>query len=925
MLRAESFRRAMTTRRKSPAYLFPLSGWLAFLAFFAFSPRIFPDTLAQPDSKPIFLTNWTLGSSCVIGAGGKEISSPGYPTRAWHAAAVPSTVVAALVADGTYPDPYFGENLRSIPGTEYPIGKMFSVLPMPLDSPFRCSWWYRTAFRLPADDKGRHVWLHFGGINYRANIWLNGRKFADAKNVAGAYRTYEFDVTPYLSDGPWNVLAVETIAPTEKDLGINWVDWNPEPPDKDMGLWREVSVRSTGPVVIRYPQVITHFPSASLGRADLTVEAEVQNAGAVETTGTLSGQIEDTAFQQTVTLAPGETREVRFTPDQFPQLHVENPVLWWPAQMGQPNLHELSLRFSAGGELSDSATIRFGIREITSELDAQGHRLFRVNGKKILIRGGGWAPDMLFRQQPERLKTEFRYIRDMNLNAIRLEGKMETDEFYDLADENGILIMAGWCCCDYWEHWPKWKPRDLEIATASLRSQIMRVRSHPSMMVWLEGSDNPPPANVERAYVGVLKESDWPNPYISSASEKPAALTGPSGVKMMGPYDYVPPDYWLADKGKYGGAYGFNTETAPGPAIPPLCSLKKMLPDAHIHPDDSVWNYHAGSEGFKDLSRFDAAMSAIYGAPAGIEDYERKAQAMAYDGERAMFEAYSGNKYGSTGVIQWMLNNAWPSLIWHLYDYYLQPAGGYFGAKKACEKLHVQYSYDDRGVVVVNSGYQDVSGLTVAAKLYDLGLHERFSREARADLAADAVAKVLELPEQAFQPASPVYFLQLTLEDSAGSVVSTNFYWLSAKKNSYEWEKTTYAYTPVGSYEDLTALSALPNAHSLAVSASVERAPEGPLVRVHLQNPGDHLAFQIHLGIQGKIGDNEILPVLWDDNYVELMPGESREITAQFLAPDALEGGARLVVTGWNIAEAELPLRETKPGTPELHAQERGR
>ncbi len=912
----------MNILRKSAASILFIS---VLLAPFAFSPRIFPDAPPQPDAKSVLLTSWTLGSSCEIGARGKQISVVGFSTRGWHAAAAPSTVLAALVADRTFPDPYFGENLRSIPGTGYPIGKLFSVLPMPLDSPFRCHWWYRTAFRLPANDEGRHVWLHFGGINYRANIWLNGRKIADARDVAGAYRTYEFDVTPYISSSPWNVLAVETIAPTEKDLGINWVDWNPEPPDKDMGLWREVSLRSTGPVVIRYPQVTTHLPSAPLGPADLTVEAELQNAGALEVTGTLAGQIEDTAFEQAVTLAPGETREVRFTPDQFPQLQIENPALWWPAQMGQPNLQKLSLRFLAGGGQSDSAMIRFGIREITSELDAQGHRLFRVNGKRILIRGGGWAPDMLLRQTPERLKTEFRYIRDMNLNALRLEGKMETDEFYDLADENGILIMAGWCCCDSWEHWAKWKPRDLEIATASLRSQIMRMRSHPSLMAWLEGSDNPPPAKVEKAYIEVLKEADWPNPFLSSASEKPAELTGPSGVKMMGPYDYVPPDYWLADKGKYGGAYGFNTETSPGPAVPPLASLKKMLPAADIHPSDPVWNYHAGSEGFQDLSRFDAAMNAIYGAPAGMEDYERKAQAMAYDGERAMFEAYSGNKYGSTGVIQWMLNNAWPSLIWHLYDYYLQPAGGYFGAKKACEKLHVQYSYDDRSVAVVNSSYQDFSGLTVTAKLYDIASHERFSREARADLAADAVVKMLDLPEEAFQPVSPVYFLQLTLKDSGGTVVSTNFYWLSAKKNTYDWEKTTYAYTPVSSYEDLTALSTLPDARALQVSVNVERGREGPLVRVQIQNPGDHLAFQIQLGIRGKNQDEEILPVLWDDNYIELMPGESREITAQFLEPDAFRGGARLTITGWNISAAELPLRETKPDAPELHAQERGR
>ena len=336
----------------------------------------------------------------------------------------------------------------------------------------------------------------------------------------------------------------------------------------------------------------------------------LHNATAEPVTGTLVAYIEDKSLRQTVALDANETRTVRFAPEQYAELRVENPKLWWPAQIGEPNLHELSLSFLVGGDLSDSEKSTFGIREITSEVDSQGHRLFRVNGKRILIRGAGWAPDMLLRQSTDRLKTEFGYVRDMNLNTIRLEGKMETDDFYDLADRNGIFVMAGWSCCDYWEHWEKWKPSDLEIATASVRSQLMRMRGHPSMLVWLNGSDNPPPAAVEKAYIQVLKDSDWSVPYVSSASQSQTTVTGPSGMKMTGPYDYVPPDYWLTAGKKFGGADGFITETSPGPAVPPISSLKKMLP-ADAMPDSPAWNYHAGSLGFKDLSHFEQAMSAI--------------------------------------------------------------------------------------------------------------------------------------------------------------------------------------------------------------------------------------------------------------------------------------------------------------------------
>jgi len=890
----------MNSPPKFAAFFFAALGFI--LALFAPAPRILADSRDAANERVLLHDGWMLQSSCKVAAKGAQISLPGFGTDGWHATTVPSTVVAALVEDKTFPDPYFGENLRSIPGATYPIGKMFSVRPMPKDSPFRCSWWYRTEFRAPDGFEGKRVWLNFAGINNRANIWLNGQRIAGEHDVAGAYRTYEFDISSLLvRDGP-NVLAVETIAQTEKDLGVNWVDWNPTPPDKDMGLWREVSLRATGPVEIRFPAVAAHFPAASLDEADLTVEAELRNSGPAPVTGALEAELEGHRIRQAITLKAGEVRTIGFAPEAFSELRVQSPELWWPHQMGAPALHSLSLRFLLGDRVSDSASIRYGIREITSENDPQGHLLFRVNGKRILIRGGGWAPDMLLRQSPERLKTEFRYVRDLNLNAIRLEGPTESDAFFDLADEQGVLVMAGWTCCDYWQKWTDWKQSDIEIATASERSQIERLRAHPSMLAWLNGSDQPPPAAVERPFLAVLKELDWPNPVLSSASENITPITGRSGVKMRGPYDYTPPDYWLADTAKFGGAYGFATEISPGAAVPPLSSLRKMLPAEHVVPDDPVWNYHAGSERFQNLRHFEDAMNAIYGAPSDLADYERKSQAMAYDSERAMFEAYSRNKYGSTGVIQWMLNNAWPSLIWHLWDYYLQPAGGYFGAKKACEPLHVQYSYDDRSVAVVNSTYQPGLNLSVTAKLFDSALHERFSATLPVDVPADGVTKARAFPEGAFDPASPVYFVDLVLKDNFGKELSTNFYWLSAKKNIYDWAaEDNDAFTPVKSYEDFTALQSLPSAGKISVGAGVLSGAGGPLVRAMLQNRSDHLAFQIHLGIRRKNEGADILPVLWSDNYFSLMPGESRAVTAQFLSPDALSGETELRVTGWNI------------------------
>jgi exo-1,4-beta-D-glucosaminidase len=381
--------------------------------------------------------------------------------------------------------------------------------------------------------------LKFGGINYRANIWLNGKQMAKSEDAAGAWRTYEFDITDYAVLGKPNVLAVEVFSPTDTDLAITFVDWNPAPPDKNMGLFRDVDITTSGPVAVRYPTVVSKVDSPANDQAHLTVTALLKNAASHPVKGTLKGVIEKTEFSQEVELGPGESKDVTFAPDQFPQLNFDRPRLWWPAQMGKPELYPLRLEFDLDGKTSDLSETRFGIREVKSEVLSANRRLFSINGKNVLIRGGGWSPDMMLREDPQRLRDQFRYVQDMGLNTIRLEGKLEPREFFDLADERGILLIAGWCCCDHWEHWPNWKPQDFTIAEQSLRDQIYRLRSHPSLIAWMNGSDNPPPPDVEQTYLKVEKDLLWTNPVVSSATAKLAGFSGESGVKMTGPYEYV--------------------------------------------------------------------------------------------------------------------------------------------------------------------------------------------------------------------------------------------------------------------------------------------------------------------------------------------------------------------------------------------------
>jgi exo-1,4-beta-D-glucosaminidase len=852
---------------------------------------------ARAQNERMLRTGWLLQSSAKVGADGAQISSTRYRPRDWYRASVPSTVVGTLVEDSVYRDPFFGMNLRSLPGMTYPIGANFVHTAMAPDSPFAAGWWYRTSFATPAGARGRHTILRFDGINYRANIWLNGKRLADSSRIAGTYRRYEFDVTDGLAARGANVLAVEIFAPTPPDLQTTWVDWNPSPPDKDMGLWQPVWLSTAGDVVVRYPEVASRVDTTTHRSADLTVVAELRNLASHPVSGTLRGRIGRIEFSKGVMLQAGDSALVRFSVDSFPQLHVANARLWWPAELGRPELYDLDLDFASGGRVSDRSHLTFGIREVTSESTSKGGRLFRINGQRILIRGGGWAPDMFFRPQPERQDAQLRYALDMHLNTIRLEGNYENDRFWQRTDSLGLFVMTGWVCCSAWEEWPKWGTEQYTVAAASLRDQMRRLRGHASALVWLNGSDNPPPANVEQMYLDIEQREAWPNPTISSASAKPAQYSGASGVKMTGPYDWVPPSYWLQDS-THGGAWAYNTETSPGAAVPPIESMRRMMPERDIKwPLDSVWLYHAAGGQFTHLlDRFDTALTRRYGAPKSAEDFTIKSQLMTYEGERAMFEAYRRNKYVSTGVIQWMFNNAWPSIYWHLFDWYLRPGGGYFGTKRANEPVHVMYSYDDRSIAIVNATRAAIRRARLRTVVLGLDGTTQFAEDTVLDIPADTSMRLFVLPEP--RGLSGAYFADLRLTRSSGSELSRNFYWLSTHPDVLA-DTSTWYMTPVKEYADYTGLQAMPAA-TVNATARFTASAGTTTARVTLTNPGRSIAFFVRLQLAGR-GDDEALPVSWEDNYVSLLPGETRTLTATVRTRDLGGASPRVVVSGWNV------------------------
>ena len=892
--------RAAYRRRFAKELTFQLvTGLCVVCSGVSLAPRCAAQTQSRTLASRIQIDGWRLQTSSLVSETGEELSSPGHQTKDWHNAVVPGTVIGSLVNDRTLPDPYFGINLRNLIGKKFRSEKILAELPMDMESQFAVPWWYRTEFAVPENFRGKLLWLHFGGINYRADIWIDGHQVADARTAVGTWRIYDFNVTSLVRPGERSTIAVKVYPPTHTDdLALSYVDWNPGFPDRYMGLFREVTLSGSGPVAVRYPAVSSHLDLPDTATAHLTVVTQLTNGTDTPQVGTLEGRIDDRSFSQKVGLQPNETKDVLFDPSLVSQLNIANPRLWWPTQMGEPNLYHLQMRFTINGAESDRTDTHFGIREITSQLDADDHRLFLINGKKLLILGGGWAMDLMMQKSKQRLEDEFRYVRDMGLNTIRLEGMFETDDFFDLADREGILVLAGWSC-SLWETWPKWQEEQVEVASESLRSQILRLRSHPSMLVWLNGSDNPPPPEIERMYLAIERQSFWPNPIISSAAQIPTTVTGKSGVKMTGPYEYVVPEFWteeLDDEGDRGGAFGFNTETGPGPAIPPMETLEEILPKEHLWPIDDWWTFHAGLIDFRDLHVFTRMLNARYGQAADLDDFLLKSQLMRFEAVRAMYEAHTRNKYRSTGVIMWMLNNGWPSLIWNLYDYQLRVAGGYFGAKIALERLHPIYGYDDHAVWVVNSRYNDAKKLRVNAKIYDLNMKERFARQVTLDAGADTSMKAFTLPEMA--DLTPVYFLKLELQDASGGLVGFNFYWLTNPP-----ETITHGIVNINDgfargVSDFRPLAQLPKVKLLS-TAQTNEENGSTVTRIHLQNDSVNLAFFVKLRLSACGTNNDIHPVLWSDNYVSLLPGEKREISAIDRSPEA--GQVRVDVSGWNV------------------------
>ena len=799
------------------------------------------------------------GDRLVLGDGW-TLKSAAVPQQ--FSATVPSTVAGTLYEAG-----YFGDNLLEARNYEKADKAVFDDV-----------WTYSTTFA-GKPGRGQHAELVFDGLDYYADIFLNGKQIASSDTTAGVFIRRAYDVTALLKNR--NKLEVKLRRAQNGDLNHGYVDWNPRPLDESMGIVRPVTLHTTGAVSVEDVYVIPDLDVETFATADLTVRVTLCNKEDKPVNATIELDLKDLSKEEgffdivNVALGAGETKEVTLTPEEAQNLHLDNPSVWWSWDLGKPNLYALNVKVRADDVVSDAKDVIFGIRKIESRLTEDNYRQFTLNGKDILIKGAGWTDDIFMLDTPESIERQVRYVMDMNLNLIRFENIWGKDDtVYDLCDKLGVLALVGWSCQWEWEnycglpevsHFGCINGKEVEdLAVRYFQDQVVRLHNHPAIIAWLTGSDRIPNPGLEERYLKIFEKEDYRS-YVCSAKNM-KSLAGWSGTKMEGPYEYVGADYWYKDT-EAGGAFGWNTETGIGANLPQLESLKKMIPEESLWPLSDVWDYHCTASGsdMNSMKQLQEVINGLYGGFDGLEDFVRKAHAVDYDGTRAMFEAFRVRVPKSTGIVQWMLNSAWPSLYWQLYDYYGIPTAGYYGTKKACEPVQLLFDYGTRKVYAVNETAAPRT-LTATLKVYDAASKLIGQETKSVTVGYRDVVPAFDLRRFDGKP----HFVALALTDGE-TPVADNFYVLPAKDNEYEWKKTNWYITPISRYADLGfAFKQAP--------AEVEMTVDGD--KVTLTNKSGVIAYQNVLKAKDAAG-NLVAPAYWSDNFFPLLPGETKTVTCQ--------------------------------------------
>ena len=897
------------------------------------------------------LTRFELQSSELIQAPGELISTPGYHSNVyWFPVTVPSTVLTGLVANRIYPDPYSGMNNMLIPDASDEFNKtyhleQYSHIPN-VPNPWKKPYWYRTSFKVPDTDKGRHFQLIFKGINYRAAVWMNGKPIADSTRMVGMFAEYSFDVSRIINAGKENVLAVkiypldypglpaqeqlkalgdffENGGPTG-DIGKNvtmvcsagW-DWVPPVRDRNMGIWQPVLLRTSGDVTIVQPQLITELPNLpDTSVAKLSLNLSLSNHNQNNIKGTLQVTIRPenftgtaVSFSKEVTIAAGAQTQVALNTGNTAQFLVKKPQLWWPNGYGTANLYRIHLKVEASGTLSDDTSLVFGIRTVSSKAVEVPNKFLRrdfyVNGKRIQLTGGAWVPDMMLNRDSSRYDSELHLCRNANMNLVRIWGGGVTppDIFFDLADRYGLMVWS-----DFWvtgdthgefKGSTDW-PLEPEVFVKNVISTIYRIRNHASLLLWTGGNEG----HIRKDVYERMRESvinlDGTRPFIPSSSgfaKLPAGFKGSwpdnqaSGVYSGGPYTWQEANeyYRLADQAK---DWVFKDETGL-PSQPTYNSLIKIIPnlvwDTKLpFPLNNSWGYHDAATGNGKYDAYYEAMVRKYGAPASMEEFSDKMQLMNATGYQGTFESAGHRLNDIGGIMLWKLNAAFPSVVWQIYDWYLEPNAGYYFMQNGIEPVHVQLNMLNNVVTVVNRSYQPVSNLTVQADVFGLDSKPKFHQTNKVSLPVSDVKETFSLSD-VLASSKGVNFVVLNLKDAIGKVISHNVYWLAGDNN-------------------YLSLNSMPRSKVETTVIKREQGKTETKWTLKFTNETKKLAFFLNPRLMND--REEVLPAFWSSNFFSLAPGESLTTTVSGSTEQLKGKTQQLLVKGWNVEERWIPLNK---------------
>lgn len=826
---------------------------------------------------------WQMQDSAKVTAAAPVVSTASFHPDNWYSATVPGTILTTLVNNKVYPEPLYGENMRGIP-----------------ESLNKTNYWYRTSVAVPRTYSGRHTWIHFGGINYSAEIWVNGHQ---AGSMRGAFMRGDFEVSEFVKPGHSAVIAVlvapqphpgvpheHTIALGVGQNGgetaidgptflctIGW-DWLPAIRDRDTGIWLPVTMDSTGPVVVKDPFVTSEL-SSSYDTAELHVSTVLENKSPRPVSGILIGSIQfvgatesPISFHKPISIAGNATEPIALDSKSVPELRFSHPKLWWPNGYGPQNLYTLTLRFEEGSKAASANTSsvesrQFGIRKIGYQVPDSENLTLSVNGVRIMARGGNWGLDEgMKRISRPRLDAQFHLHALANLNLVRnWVGQSTSPDFYDMADKYGILLWD-----EFFQPNPFDGPDVTDIPTyiANVTDKVVRYRNHPSIAVWCARNEGYPPKELDEKLKALMGQLDPSRLYQSNSADG-------RGVSSHGPY------YWRSPRFFYALNESFKTETG-SVSIPTIESIQGMMPQKDWETINDDWAQHDFASGAQRGDEYPQTLAERYGHIRNLADFVRKGQLANYEAFRAMYEGRNAEMFKqTTGVITWMSQPAQPSFVWQLYHYDLEPNASLYGAKRAAETVHVQFNEANRGIEVVNNRPEPLGSCKVQVLIYRFdGTIDAQSSYPVEQVAASTTMKVAEIEVSA--RISPLYFIKLNLIDDKGAILSTNLYWQHVAQDQFD------------------GLMNLPQV-VLDADATLKTMGDNTLITVTLHNNTNTVALLSHLQLHRKRDGGRVLPAFYSDNYISLVPGEASTVTVEAATADFHGDEPLIEVDGYNI------------------------